>query len=186
MNYLPPIPTWDGLHPMVTHFPIVLLLVAPLFVILGVLMPKSGRAMYLAALVLMVLGTISAVVSFETGQAAGKLAERTPQINAALERHEELAETTRLLFSILTVIFAGLLYVPKLLGFEIGRKAQAIAAIVFLFFYASGVLVLVNTAHQGGMLVHQYGVHALVAPDVNNPPPANPAGELGESGEHGN
>lgn len=183
MTYLPPIPTWDGLHPLVVHFPIVLLLVAPVFVILGVLMPKSSRAMYFAALVLMVLGTMSAFVSYGTGEAAGKLAERTPQINAALERHEELAETTRLLFSILTVIFACLLYVPKLLKFEIGRKAQAIAAIVFLFFYASGALVLVNTAHQGGMLVHQYGVHALVTPDANNPPPTAPAGESGEQGD---
>ncbi len=183
MSYLPPIPTWDGLHPLVIHFPIVLLLVAPLFVILGTLMPKSGRAMYLAALVLMVLGTFSALVSYQTGEAAGKLAERTPQINAAIQRHEELAETTRLLFSVLTVIFAGLLYVPKLLKLEIGRKAQALAAIVFLFFYASGMLVLVNTAHQGGMLVHQYGVRALVAPDANNPPPTAPAGEKSEEGD---
>ncbi len=184
MSYLPPIPTWDGLHPLIIHFPIVLLLVAPLFVILGVLMPKSGRAMYLAALVLMVLGTLAALVSYQTGEAAGKLAERTPQINAAIERHEDLAETTRLLFSILTVIFACLLYVPKFLKFEIGRKTQALAAIIFLFFYASGALVLVNTAHQGGMLVHQYGVHALVAPDANNPPPAAaPVGEKSEEGD---
>lgn len=183
MSYPPPFPTWDGLHPLVIHFPIVLLLVAPVFVILGALMPKSGRVMYLAALVLMVLGTISAFVSYGTGEAAGKLAERTPQINAAIERHEEFAETTRLLFSILTVIFAGLLYVPKLLRFEIGRKAQAIAAMVFLFFYGSGALVLVNTAHQGGMLVHQYGVHALVTPDANNPAPGAPAVEKSEQGD---
>ena len=183
MSYLPPIPTWDGLHPLIIHFPIVLLLVAPVFVILGALMPKSGRTMYLAALVLMVLGTTSALVAYGTGEAAGKLAERTPQINAALEHHEELAETTRLVFSILTVIFAGLLYVPKLLKFEMGRKTLAAAAIVFLFFYASGAVVLVNTAHQGGMLVHQYGVHALVAPDANNPPPTAPAAESGEQGD---
>ena len=180
MSYLPPIPTWDGLHPLIIHFPIVLLLVAPLFVILGAIMPKSSRAMYLAALLLMVLGTLAAFVSYQTGEAAGKLAERTPEISAAIERHEELAETTRLLFSILTVIFAAMLYVPKLFKFEFGRKAQALAAIVFLFFYASGALVLVNTAHQGGMLVHQYGVRALVTPDSTNPPAAAPTGEQGD------
>jgi uncharacterized membrane protein len=180
MTYFPPMPTWDGLHPLIIHFPIVLLLIAPLFVILGAIMPKSSRAMYLAALLMMVLGTLSAFVSYQTGEAAGKLAERTPEISAAIERHEDLAETTRLLFSILTVIFAGMLYVPRLLKFEIGRKAQALAAIVFLFFYASGALVLVNTAHQGGMLVHQYGVHALIAPDSTNPPAAAPTGEQGD------
>jgi uncharacterized membrane protein len=180
---LPPIPTWDGLHPLIIHFPIVLLLIAPLFILLGILMPKSGRAMYVAALLLMALGAASAVIAYSTGEAAGKLAERTPEINAAIERHEALAETTRLLFSILTLVFAGLLFVPKLFKFDIGRKGQAIASIVFLLFYASGVLVLVNTAHQGGMLVHQYGVHALVAPDANNPPPAAPAAEKSAQGD---
>ncbi len=167
MSYLPPIPSWDGLHPLIIHFPIVLLLVAPLFIILGAAMPKSGRAMYLAALLLMIAGTVSALFSYATGEAAGKLAERTPEINAALERHEHLAETTRLLFSILTVVFAGMLGLPRLMKFEFGRKTQALAVVVFLFFYASAMLVLVNTAHQGGMLVHQYGVHALVAPGTN-------------------
>ncbi len=31
----PPFPSWDGLHPLIVHFPIALLLVAPLFVVLG-------------------------------------------------------------------------------------------------------------------------------------------------------
>ncbi|HEX6880554.1 MAG TPA: DUF2231 domain-containing protein [Terriglobales bacterium] len=172
MSYLPPMPTWDGLHPLIIHFPIVLLLVAPLFVLAGLFMPmKTARHIYYAALALMVLGTLAAFVSYSTGEAAGKLAERTPEINAAIERHEELAETTRLIFSILTLLFAVLLSVPKLFKFELPRRINVISAIVFLFFYASGTIALVNTAHQGGMLVHQYGVHALVAPDANNPPP---------------
>ncbi len=173
MSNLPPMPTWDGLHPLIIHFPIVLLLIAPLFVLAGLFMPmKSGRPMYYAALALMVLGTLAAFVSYSTGEAAGKLAERTPEINAAIERHEGLAETTRLVFSVLTVLFAVLLLVPKLFKLELTRRIFVISSIVFLFFYASGTIALVNTAHQGGMLVHQYGVHALVAPDTNNPPPA--------------
>ncbi len=180
MIHFPPIPTWDGLHPLIVHFPIVLLLVAPLFIMIGIAMPKSGRTMYIAAFLLMALGAASALLSFATGEAAGKLAERTPEINAAIERHEQLAETTRLLFSIFTVLFGAMLYAPKLLKFDIRRKYQAIGLGIFLFFYASGMVMLVNTAHQGGMLVHQYGVHALVAPDSNNPPPSMPTGEQGD------
>jgi uncharacterized membrane protein len=169
MSYLPPIPSWDGLHPLIIHFPIVLLLVAPLFIVIGAFMStKAGRYMYLAALVLMVLGTVAAFISYQTGEAAGKLAERTPEISTALERHENLAETTRLLFSILTVVFAGILSIPKLFKIEPGRRAIVVVSIVFLFFYGSAAIVLVNTAHQGGMLVHQYGVRALVGPDTNN------------------
>ena len=31
----PPVPSWDAMHPMVVHFPIALLLVAPLFVVMA-------------------------------------------------------------------------------------------------------------------------------------------------------
>src|SRR5512140_602898 len=94
---LPPLPTWDGLHPLVTHFPIALLLVAPLFLVLGLVRRSSGRPFLLAALLLMALGTIAIFVAVPTGEAAGRLAERTPLVSKALERHEELAETSRVL-----------------------------------------------------------------------------------------
>lgn len=170
--YLPPVPTWDGLHPLIIHFPIGLLMVAPVFIALGTaLQPKRSQSMLIAALILMVLGTVSVFIAVETGEAAGKLAERTPQINAVLERHESLAETTRVVFSILTTLFAALLILPRLLKYEISRRIHIAASLIFLFVYGSAVVVLVNTAHQGGMLVHQYGVRALVAPDPNAPAP---------------
>ena len=54
---LPPIPTWQVLHPLVIHFPIALLFVAPVFLLLAVLLPKNSRWLQLPALILMVLGT---------------------------------------------------------------------------------------------------------------------------------
>ncbi len=43
---LPPLPTWDGIHPLVVHFPIALLLVAPLLVLLAAaLAPARGRGL---------------------------------------------------------------------------------------------------------------------------------------------
>ena len=32
MLQLPPMPTWDAMHPLLIHFPIVLLLISPLFI----------------------------------------------------------------------------------------------------------------------------------------------------------
>ncbi len=172
MFQLPPVPSWDGLHPLIIHFPIGLLLIAPLFVLLGVILsPKVGRWFFVAALVLMLLGTISAFVAVETGEAAGKLADRNPEINATLERHQELAETTRNAFATLTVVFALILLLPTVLKWEPGTPTQAAVAVLFLIFYGAGTLMLVNTAHQGGMLVHKHGVHALLAPDSNAPAP---------------
>src|SRR5581483_1632849 len=116
MIQFPPIPAWDAFHPLIVHFPIALLLVAPLFIVMGALLqPEKGRAYMFAALILMAVGTSAVFVALETGEAAAKLAERTPEINAVLEHHEQLAELTRVVFSALTVLLAAILLLPRLL-----------------------------------------------------------------------
>ena len=57
MQAWPQIPNWSELHPLVIHFPIALLLVAPLFIIAGILMnPQKGRPFLIAAFSLMLRG----------------------------------------------------------------------------------------------------------------------------------
>jgi uncharacterized membrane protein len=174
MFHMVPMPAWDGLHPLIIHFPIALLFVAPLFILLGAFVsPPKGRPLLYSALLLMVLGTVSTFFAVGTGEAAGKIAERTPEINAALEHHENLAENTRLTFSILTVIFAGVLFLPAVRHRELGRITSTVVTLVFLAVYGGGMLMLANTADQGGRLVHEMGVHALVAPVAAQAPVAN-------------
>ncbi len=164
MFSLPPVPSWDGLHPLIIHFPIGLLLIAPLFVVIGAtLSPQKSRSYFVAALILMLLGTASTFIAIETGEAAGKLATRTPDVNRVLAHHEELAEQTRLSFSILTVVFAALVFLPGLLKRQT-RVLTTVVPILFLIFYSGAALLLANTAHNGGRLVHEFGVQALVAP----------------------
>ena len=162
MFTFPPIPSWDALHPLIIHFPIALLFVAPILVLLGILLPKQGRGLLIAALVVMALGTVGTYFAVATGEAAGELAERTPGVAAVLERHEELAQTTRAVFTALTIIFAAVLFVPLVFKRGLARKTMALINLAFLVFYAGGALVLANVAHQGGRLVHEYGVHAMM------------------------
>ena len=165
MIEFPPIPSWDGLHPLIIHFPIVLLLVAPVLVLTGALLaPEKGRPLLYTALALMLAGTLSTFLAAATGEAAGKLEERTPQIDAVLERHEQLADATRAVFSFLTVIFAAIIFAPKAFQKLSGRLVTTALPLVFLLFYGVGALLLVNTAHNGGRLVHEFGVRAMVAP----------------------
>ncbi len=181
MFQLPPIPTLDGLHPLIIHFPIGLLLVAPVFILIGALVePRRGRMFLIAALILLILGTGAIFIAVESGEAAGKLADRTPQISAILENHEELAERTKLVFSVLTFILALVIFLPGLLKREVPRAAYVAVPIVFLFFYAAGMLLLTNTAHNGGRLVHEFGVHALVPPTPNDPAAQPASSETGE------
>lgn len=162
MIQFPPIPSWDGLHPLVIHFPIALLLVAPLFILIGaVLKPQKGFPFHIAALLLMVLGTASIFVAVESGEAAGKLAERSAEITAVMERHSDLAEWTRVCFTALTFIVAGWLLLTRWLRRTESRFMTTMVPLAILVLYSLAVLLLVNTAHQGGLLVHQFGVRSI-------------------------
>jgi uncharacterized membrane protein len=171
---LPPIPSWNELHPLVIHFPIALLLVAPLFIVIGIIVnPGKGRPFLTAALVLMLLGTAGTFFAIATGEAAGEIVERTPAVSAVLERHEDLAEMTRIVFSVLTLLFAAILLLPRLLKREPSVATARILPLAFLIFYSAGAVILVNTAHNGGRLVHELGVHARIT--QSNATPQSPA-----------
>lgn len=158
------IPNWPGLHPLIIHFPIALLLTAPVFILIGIFQkPQQGRPFHLAALILIVLGTASVFVAASTGKAAGRRADVTAEIKAVLQQHEELAETTEIAFSALTTIFAAILFAPGLLRRQPNRLLSTVLPLVFLVFYAAGMVLLVNAAEEGGRLVHDFGVRATIS-----------------------
>ncbi|HLZ42175.1 MAG TPA: DUF2231 domain-containing protein [Candidatus Sulfotelmatobacter sp.] len=164
MFQFPPIPSWDAWHPMIIHFPIALLLIAPVFILLGALLaPGRGRPYLMAAMALLLLGTAGTFVAVETGEAAAQIADRAPGVEQVIETHESLAERTRAVFSVLSVIFLALLAGPQFLNRTDSRLTTTILPLAFLILYSAGILLLVNTAHNGGRLVHEYGVTAMVS-----------------------
>lgn len=175
----PPIPSWEGLHPIIIHFPIALLVVVPLIILVGIFVPKSGRAFLITAFILMLIGTIATFIAVSTGEAAGELAERMNNVEAVLELHEELAETTRSVFAALTVVFGVILFAPMLFKKELSRVISIPLNLAFLLFYGSGVVLLMNTAHEGGRLVHEFGVRAVTASTTGTVP--NPGTETKQS-----
>jgi uncharacterized membrane protein len=161
MFQFPPIPNWDALHPLIVHFPIALLLVAPLFIVAALLAsPARGRLFMISALILMILGTASVYLAVGTGEAAGELAEGRPQVTAALERHEHLAKESRITFTVLTVLLAAIVFIPWLFKIHPRRISSVIASVVFVTIYCGPAVLLINTAHHGGLLVHKLGVTA--------------------------
>lgn len=161
MLTLPPIPSWQSVHPLLVHFPVALLLIAPLFVVIGVARrPEHSFPFLLTALILMALGTAGTFLAAWSGEAAGELVEKMPGVKPVLEQHQELAESTEVAFLALTLIFAAILFFPRLLKREPTRAISTVLPLVFLLFYATGAVSLANTAHQGGRLVHELGVRA--------------------------
>jgi len=151
---------------LVAHFPIALLLCAPALVVLALLVPKLRRGIALAALAVMAMGATGAVVAAGTGEEAAAEARDTAAGRDAaslIHEHEEAGERTRTAFLVLFGLYGGLQLFPVLRKREFGRKADLILHGVFLLLYAVGCLQLAHTAHLGGRLVHERGVHAPVA-----------------------
>jgi hypothetical protein len=137
---------------------------APVFVFLGIFMRPPGRLSSVAALVLLILGTTAAFVAVETGEAAGELVVRTPEISRVLQHHAELADTTLKVFLALTLLFASILLLPRILKKELAPRIVRSLHAIFLILYMAGAEGLINTAHQGGTLVHGLGIRAMMSP----------------------
>jgi uncharacterized membrane protein len=177
-NWFPPL-SWDSLHPIVIHFPIALLLVAPVFIFLGLVRPERHRLFSVSALILIVLGTVGAWVAVSTGEAAAQLADQTPPIGPAIHEHEEFAEWTRLIFTILAVVYGGLVAAPLVFK-RLKPRLLSVLGGVFLVIYFGSCLVLARTGHLGGRLVHTYGVHAMMG-EAETGPAAPPEGAPSEA-----
>lgn len=153
------------LHPLVVHFPVALLVTAPVFVLLAVVGPGAWRRGFaVSALVLLGLGTIGAWVGMSTGEAVEDAVHVTGQAEAVLERHEELAEVVAKTFTVLTGILLAIVLLPALVA-RLDRPALVRAALaVFLALLLGGDLLLAKAAHEGGRLVHEFGVNASAGP----------------------
>jgi uncharacterized membrane protein len=155
------------------HFPIALLLAAPVLLLVSLLARQSWRTWANSALLLMVFGTIAAWLAVGSGHAAGQLVDKVGPLQQAITRHEQLGVMTRNLFTLLTLLFAGLMVmVPRLLRKPVAPAWRITVHAVFLVAYLACVGVLANTANQGGRLVHELGVKAMV--DAKGPEEAPP------------
>lgn len=147
------------LHPVLVHFPIALLLIAPVFVLLGVFQPNTrGRTLLFAALVLMCLGTAGAFAARISGDAAARTAVEGAEARRVLENHQAQAELTSIVFAVLTVAFAATLGTIWYRNLSHSSVLQKVLPLVFLVFYGAGILLLLDTARLGERLTHEYGV----------------------------
>ncbi len=176
---LPPIPPFEGLHPIVVHFPIGILLIAWLPMLIALADKKRRHAWFASAAMLLIVGTLGAFAAVLTGEATEDIVGASSQvIHDAIHEHEEAAELARNLFIAATLVFLVVWGV----GAKINEKKRAMVGIVggvlVVGVYGFAAVALMNAGHLGGVLVHQHGIHAplgsatVPAPSGNATPPA--------------
>lgn len=174
MMTFPSIPGWDGIHPALVQFPIVLLFVAPLFLFISLFARRAWRVWAGSALLLMVLGSFAAWLAVASGHAAGQLVDKTPALQQAIARHEAFGALTRTVFTALTLVFATLMVLSAAIKKPLPGAARISLHALFLVVYVGCTLAIANTASRGGQLVHELGVHAMVGEPVQPPAQAQP------------
>lgn len=141
----PEITDFPNYHPLVVHFPIVLLITAAVFQVLSFFFYR--KELSVAALMLLAAGVISVWLASNTFHGhAGELPEK---INALFEEHERMADFT-LWFS------AAALVVKLVSHFFTGRKWWS-EAVVFVLLAGAAITVSI-AGHHGAQLVHIEGV----------------------------
>ena len=138
-------------HPQVVHFAVALLFVGVAFRLISL----TGRLAFTkhAAATLLLLGTVAAVVSVQSGTDAHGPVERIPGVRNAVVEHEDLGKDAKNVF--LVVAVAELLALGLAAGAKTGSYAKfayVASAIVGVY----GTFVLYEAAEHGGALVYSY------------------------------
>jgi len=145
------------IHPMLVHFPIVLVMIAFLFDAYRVLCSASAATVRPkgpdVGTILMVLAGVAAIAAFIFGDLAYDIAVEHGFREAQLESHEGWGTTT----TITLVIIALVRIVMWWRGLNAGRRGRLFAAALT----AAGTVMVVVTAYFGGQLVYDLGVNVM-------------------------
>lgn len=150
------------IHPMMVHFPIVLLWGSLFTTVLGFFWRAPDRFFDRSSFWLLVLGLIAGIWTAATGVISEQFVKWTPTTSALLSTHQTYAVLTGL-FTILALVSRLLARYPRARDTQgrawslnsSGRGRQTILSFVFL---VAAVVMVTMTASVGGTMVYQYGV----------------------------
>jgi uncharacterized membrane protein len=164
MAQLPMVPGWDGIHPLLIHFPLTLFFLAPVFVLFASLTKGTTRHTFLiSALTVMLFGITSIYAAFESGQTAAASVTGAQELRTVIEQHHELASLARSSLTAATLLSGLTLLICTRFHLQL-RELTGVLPLGSIAFYALGLFWLINAAYQGERLVHEFGLGSIVNP----------------------
>ncbi len=143
------IPDWaPNIHPLIIHFPIVLLLVAVFIDAVSIWFQKYW--LYNSGLMMYLFGTLGAITAYITGRIAADTVSSSFKAELTMSKHSDWALYTVIFFSIYTLI--RLIFLKKI------NPENKLIRMAVLIVALAGLFLLVSTADLGGKLVFKYGV----------------------------
>jgi uncharacterized membrane protein len=155
------IPSWaPNLHPLVIHFPIVLIFVALLADGVELVHPLAG--LQKTATALYALGAVSALTAVLTGGDASHDVFIPGMAGPLVEDHQHWAIATTIVFIAVALVRGAV----QAVGGPGGRRRRVV------FFALSVVLAVLvqQTAERGARLVYQQGVGVVAGPGPGSAP----------------
>jgi uncharacterized membrane protein len=149
-------------HPQIVHFVIALLAIGVLFRVISL----TGRAAFTgpAATVLLLSGTLAAVLAVRSGTDAHGPVERVPGTRNAVVEHEEWGQRTRNIFLAVALLEVAALVLRR--RNKVKQSLLVASALVGLV----GSAALYEAGEHGGDLVYSYaggiGIHSGDSSDV--------------------
>lgn len=163
------------LHPLVVHFPIVLVFLLPISVAVALWAVRKGataRRVWALPLAFAAALTLSAWGAVQTGESQEERVEDVVG-EAVLHGHEEAAERF--------LVLSGVLFLVATVGFArgtLGRAARLVTAVGAVGLVVAGAQV----GHSGGMLVYRHGAaSAYASPSGRGERDVGRAGEVSTS-----
>ena len=150
------IPDWaPNLHPLVIHFPIVLIITA---FVCDLAAAGLSRPVWLADAALGLYGAaaVSAGVAYWSGLDAGADVLMRGAAHIIVQEHQRWALSTTAYF--------GLFTAARIAARSRARRAGLVGALLCLAGGALGIFLVQQTAERGARLVYEHGVGVIAAP----------------------